>query len=138
MAKSSAQAARTSGLALMLLFTTAAIELLVVAFASMGFDEVADASPFGRPGTTAAVVLIEVTALVATVVAWRGGVGAVRGVSATGTFIAVGIVAMMALFFLIAGGTPIILAILLAHAAFSIAMIGRAVLRRSTPIRTGR
>jgi choline-glycine betaine transporter len=134
--RSSAGVTRTSGLALALLVVTAVIELLVVAFASAGFEEVSDASAFGPPGTTVAAGVIAVVALLATVVAWRGVTGVVRGITATVVFAAAGIIAVMALFFLIAGGTPIILAVLLAHAAFSVAMIGRAVLR-SAPTGTG-
>jgi choline-glycine betaine transporter len=112
-----------------LLVVTAVVELLVVALASAGFDEVSDAAAFGRPGTTVAAVVIAVVALLATVLAWRGVTGVVRGVTATVVFVVDGIVALMALIFLIAGGTPIIFAVLLAHAAFSVALIGRAVLR---------
>ena len=41
----------------MLLAVTALIELFVVAFASAGFGEVADASPFGRVGTQIAAIV---------------------------------------------------------------------------------
>lgn len=124
------RASRTNGFALGLLLTTALIELLVVAFASAGFDEVADASPFGRPGTAVVSAAIAVVALVGVAFAWRGGAGTPRLITAVLVFIAVGIVALMALFFIIAGGPPIILAVLLALTAVSIAMIGRAVLQQ--------
>jgi MFS-type transporter involved in bile tolerance (Atg22 family) len=114
---------------LVLLFVTALIELFVVAFASAGFDEVADASPFGHPGTTVAGLAITVIALVGALAAWRGRTGPLRTIVAVAVFTSVGVVAVMALFFVVAGGTPIILAVLLALAAVEIAMIGRAVLQ---------
>jgi hypothetical protein len=76
-----------------------------------------------------AATAIAVIALVGTVVAWRGATGMAGGITATVVFGAVGITATMALYFLISGGAPVILAVLLAHTAFSVAMIGRAVLR---------
>jgi hypothetical protein len=119
---------RTSGFALALLFVTAVIELFVVAFASAGFDEVADASPFGRPGTAIVAVVVAVVALIGTVVAWRGAAPAIRTVTAILVSVGVGIVALMAFFFVVAGGTPIIFAILLALTAISMGMIGRALM----------
>lgn len=127
---------RTSGFALGLLVVTAVIQLSVVAVASAGFDEVAGASPFGRPGTAVAAGVIAVVTLVGAVVAWRGGVGAVRAITAIVVFIAVGIIAMMALSFLVAGGITIGFALLLVLTAVSMAMIGRAVLQ--SPSRSGR
>ncbi len=124
-----AETSRTSGFALALLFATGLIELIVVGFAGMGFDEVADASPFGRTGTVIAVAVIAVVSLAGVVVALRGAHATARMVTAVVLFVAVGVVAVMALFFLIAGGAPIIFAILLVLTAVSIGMIGRAVLQ---------
>ncbi|WP_250000238.1 hypothetical protein [Actinoplanes sp. M2I2] len=112
-----------------LLLTTVMIELFVVGFASVGFEEVADASPFGRPGTAIASAVIAGVALLGTAVAWRGSHGVVRTLAALAVFVAVGVVAMMAVFFIAAGGTPIILAVLLVLVAVSMGMIGRAVLQ---------
>lgn len=134
--RSSAEVSRTSGFALVLLFATAVIELFAVAMASAGFDEVAKGSPFGRSGTIVVVTVVAAVACIGTILAWSGVSGLLRGLTATAVFVAVGIVAVMVLFFLIARGTPIILGVLLAHAAFSLGMIGRAVLR-SAPTRTG-
>lgn len=127
---------RTSGFALVLLFAISLVQLAGVAVASAGFDEVADASPFGRPGTAVACAVIAVVALVGVVVAWRATAGTARMVTAIAVFIAVGIVALMAFYFVIAGGSTVIMAIVLALAALLIGLIGRAVLqspRRSEP-----
>lgn len=128
------KASRTSGFALVLLFVVALIQLVGVAIASAGFDEVADASPFGRPGTAAACAVIAVVALIGVVVAWRAVAGTVRVVTAVAVFIAAGIVALLAVYFVVAGEPTIIMAIVLALAALMIAMIGRAVLQ--TPSRS--
>lgn len=135
--RSATGVSRTGGFALVLLFATAAIELLVVAIATAGFDEVAEASPFGRPATIVVAAVAAGIACVGAILAWLGVSGALRTITAVLVFVAVGVIAVMVLFFVIAGGTPIILGVLLAHAAFSLAMIGRAVLR-SAPARTGR
>lgn len=132
MAKSSAGVVRTGGFALTLLSAAVVIELGVVAIAGVGFDEVSRASPFGRPGTTVAAIIIVAVALIGAVVAWRGAVDPFRGITAALVLAAGGVLAVMALSFLIAGGTPIIFAVLLAHATFSVAMIGRAVLQSTS------
>lgn len=129
MTRSSTGAARTSGLALALLCTTAVIELLALGIAATGFDEVADASPFGERGTVAAALILAVTALVGAVCAWREVSGALRIAVVVLVFAGVGILALMTFFFLIAGGASIIFAVLMAHATFSLALIGRAVLQ---------
>jgi hypothetical protein len=134
--KSASVTSRTSGFALGLLVVTAVIQLFVVAVASVGFDEVAGASPFGRPGTAIAAGVIAVVTLVGAVVAWRGGVGVVRVITAMVVFISVGMIAMMAMSFVVAGGTTLAFAILLILAAVSLGMIGRAVLQ--SPSGSGR
>jgi hypothetical protein len=123
------RASRTSGFALVLLFVTAVIPLVGVAIASSGFDEVADASPFGRPGTAVACAVIAVVALIGVAVAWRAKAGTARVVTAGSVFIAVGIVALMAVYFVVAGGSTFIMAVLMVLAAVMIGMIGRAVLQ---------
>ena len=128
MAKSSTGAVRASGLALTLQCATALIELMVVAIAAAGFDEVADASPLGRQGTIVAAVALCVVTLIGAGAAWRGVSGALRTTVAILVFVGVGIIALMAFFFLIAGGVPIVFAVLLTHAALSVALIGRTVL----------
>jgi hypothetical protein len=50
-------------------------------------------------------------------------------VTAIAVFTAVGIVALMAFYFVIAGGSTVIMAIVLALAALLIGLIGRAVLQ---------
>ena len=120
---------RTSGFALVLLFVVALIQLVGVAIASAGSDEVADASPFGRPGTAVACAVIAVVALIGVTVAWRPGTRGARVITAISVFVAVGIVALMALYFMLAGGPTFIFAILLILAAIMIGMIGRAVLQ---------
>jgi choline-glycine betaine transporter len=129
MVKSAPKTSRTSGFALTLLLVTALIPLFAVAFASAGFDEVADASPFGHPGTTVVTVVIALVTVIGTLAAWRGATGGIRAAAAIAVFVAGGIVVMMALFFVVAGGTPIIFAILLLLAAVSTGMIGRAILQ---------
>jgi hypothetical protein len=135
--RSAAGASRTSGFALVLLVATAVIELLVVAIASAGFDEVADASPFGNSATIVVTAVAAGVTCIGAILAWQGVSGALCGITATLVFATVGIIGFMVGYFLIAGGTPIILGVLLAHAGFSLAMIGRAVLRPETA-RTGR
>ena len=120
---------RTSGFALVLLFVVALIQLVGVAIASAGFDEVADASPFGRPGTTVACVVIAVVALIGVAVAWRAATWRTRVITAISVFLAAGITALMALYLMLAGGPTFIFAILLVLAAIMIGMIGRAVLQ---------
>lgn len=127
--RASAEASRTGGFALVMLCTTAVIELLVIGFASAGFDEVADASPFGRPGTAIVFAVFAVVTLIATVVAWRGGVGAVRVITVSVLSIAVAIVVAMAMLFVTAGGITVGFAILLLLAAISMGMIARALLQ---------
>ncbi|MCY1144064.1 hypothetical protein OWR29_39225 [Actinoplanes sp. Pm04-4] len=129
MGKPTSGTSRISGFAVALLLVTALIELFVVALASAGFDEVAQASPFGRPGTATVAAAVAVVAAAGAFVAWRGASTAVRVSVVTAVFAAVGVVALMALFFVVAGGSPIILAVLLALTAVSVAMIGRAVLQ---------
>jgi len=129
MVRSSAGVSRTSGFALALFCTTAVVEMLAVAVAGAWFDDVADASPFGRAGTIVVAAIASGIACVGTILAWRGSSGALRGITATLVFVVVGIVLLMVLYFLIAGGTPIILALWLAHAAFSLGMIGRVALQ---------
>jgi hypothetical protein len=128
------KASRTSGFALVLLFVVALIQLVGVAIASAGFDEVADASPFGRPGTAVACAVIAVVAFIGVVVAWRAVAGTVRVVTAAVVYVAVGVLALMALYFVIAGQSTIIMAIVVVLAALMVGMIGRAVLQ--TPSRS--
>lgn len=122
-------ASGTSGFALVLLWVITVIELVAVAFASAGFDEITDASPFGWPGTAIVAAVIAVVASGGAVVAWRGAAPAVRTFAAVAAFIAVGIVVLMALSFVAAGGTATGFAILLVLAAVMLGMIGRAVLQ---------
>ncbi|MFI7543796.1 hypothetical protein [Actinoplanes sp. NPDC049599] len=129
MVKLASGRSRTSGFALLLLWVITVVELVVVAFASAGFDEVADASPFGWPGTAVVTAVIAVVASGGAVVAWRGAGAAVRNVAAVVVFIAVGIVGLMALSLMVAGGTAAGFAILLVLTAVTIGMIGRAVLQ---------
>ena len=56
MVKPASKTSRTGGFALGLLLVTAVIPLVGVAVAGVGFDEIAGASSFGRPGTVIAAV----------------------------------------------------------------------------------
>jgi len=133
MVRSSANVSRTSGFNLVLLCTAVVIELSVVVALAMASDEVAEAAPFGRSGTVVLSVAGAVIAVVGAVVGWRGAGGAVRNVTAALVLVAVVIIAVMVMFFVIGGGVTIGLAVLLAHATFSVAMIGRAVLQSAPP-----
>jgi hypothetical protein len=121
---------------LVLLAVTTLIELFVVAFATAGFEEVADASPFGRRGTLIAAGLIAAVTVAGVLVAGRSGSALLRVITAVVVFLALGIVVVMALFFLLAGGTSIILVVLLGHTAVSIGLVGRAVLQSDPGLRT--
>lgn len=129
MVKSSTKVSRTSGFNLFLLSTAAVVELLLVAALAVVSDEIADAAPFGRVGTVVLGVVGAVIAVVGAVMGQRGSGGAVRAITATLVFVAVGLIAVMVVFFVVGGGVTIGLAVLLAHATFSVAMIGRAVLQ---------
>jgi magnesium-transporting ATPase (P-type) len=115
--------------ALVLQFVVALIQLVGVAVASAGFDEVADASPFGRPGTAVACVVIAVVALGGVVVAWRPAAGTARIITAISVFVAVGISAVIALYLVVAGGPTSIFAMLPFLAAIMVGLIGWAVLQ---------
>jgi hypothetical protein len=128
-ARSAVKASRTSGFALGLFLVTALIPLFVVAFAAAGFDEVADASPFGWPGTAIVLAVVAVVTLAGAVVAWRGSGGVVRSLTAIGAFVMVAVVVLMAGYFVVAGGLAMGFAILLLLAAVEIALIGNAVLQ---------
>ncbi|WP_158277832.1 hypothetical protein [Pseudosporangium ferrugineum] len=105
------------------------MELLVVAVASIGFDEVADASPFGRTGTALLAVASTVVACVGAVVGWRGASRALQVTTAAALCIAAGLIALTAMVLAINGGNTIIFAFLLAPAALFLALICRAVLQ---------
>ncbi|BCJ44841.1 hypothetical protein GCM10010168_16540 [Actinoplanes ianthinogenes] len=127
----------TSGLALLLFGLPAVVEPLVVGVAATGFDEIADASPFGAQGTFAIGVVAAVFSAIGTVMAWRGVDGLIRLIMAILLAIFAGLIAAMALALLFAGGVTLIFAVLLLHAAFSIVMITQALLR-SKPSSEGR
>jgi len=104
-AKPSAGTARSNGFVLALLCTTAVIELATVAVAAAWVDEVAEASPFGRQGTTLVASVLAVLVIVTAVVAWSGAAGAFRVVAGILAAASAGIAAMLALFFLFEGST---------------------------------
>ncbi|WP_189082062.1 hypothetical protein [Mangrovihabitans endophyticus] len=108
---------------------TAVIPLASVAVASAGFDQVADASPVGRPGTVLACAVLAVVALAGTVLAWRGTVGSTRTIAAAVLFLAAAVAAALTVFLLIAAGSALGAASLTALATVSLAMIGRALLQ---------
>ena len=142
MAKSAAGSGWSSGTALLLWLVSAGIELAIVLSAGAGFDEVADASPYGRPGTVVVIAAVLAVALVGTVLAWRAAAGAWRVPVACGLFVAAGLLLALAIGFL-AGGLPAaVLAILPLLAAVQIVLIGAAVLRsagrRPSPASGGR
>lgn len=128
MVKLASGASRTSGFALVLLWVVTVIELFVVAFASAGSEEVAEASPFGWPGTGVVAGVIAVVTTAGAVVAWRGADAGIRAVAGLAVFVGVGIVGLMALAFSLAGGSAAGFAILLVLTTVTSGMIGRAVL----------
>jgi hypothetical protein len=129
MVRAATAVSRTSGFALVLLSTATVIELAVVAALATASDEVARAVPFGRSGTVTLCVAGAVVAVVGAIAGWRGATGGARAVTAALVFVAAGLIAVLAVFFVIGGGLTLGLAILVAHATVSVAMIGRAVLR---------
>ena len=131
MAKSAAGSGWNSGTALLLWLVSAGVELVIVLFAGAGFDEVADASPYGRAGTVVVIVAILAVALAGTVLAWRGAAGAWRVLVGCVLFVAAGLLLAMAIGFLTAGLPAAVLAVLLLLAAVQIVLIGAAVLRSS-------
>jgi hypothetical protein len=128
---------RTDGFVLVLWCLAAVIELGGLALASVVLNEVADASPFGSPATAVVAVAGVVIACVGGIVSWRGAGGVLRRVTATMVFAVVGLTGLMVVFFVLAGGPSITMAVVLAHAMFSVAMIGRAVLRSAPTGRRG-
>lgn len=138
MVRSATGTSRASGFTLALLIVTAVIPLAGVALASLMFDEVSQASPFGQLGTLVAAFVIMAVAIVGTVVAWRGADGVARKIAATGLFCVAGITTVMAVFFLVAGGITIGFACALFPATVSVTLIGQAVLRSGSSGRQGR
>lgn len=125
------------GLALFLFTVPAVLEPGVTALATLGFPEVAEASPFGCAGTVAVCLAAAGLAVAGAVLALRGVGGALRSTLAVLLGAAAGLVAVMAFYFLFAGSVVLVFAMLLIHATFSLAMIARAV-ARSTPTSTSR
>ncbi|MBG0569111.1 hypothetical protein [Actinoplanes aureus] len=137
MARRTGREARASGFVLSLWCAIVVIELIVTAFAATGFDEVADASPFGRAGTIVVSLAIAAVACVGAVCAWRGAPGPLRVLVAVLLFLGTGLLVLIALFFVIAADVTVILGFLLVPAAVFVGLIGAAV-SRSMPSRVGR
>ena len=131
MAGSSVNAGGSHRTGLLLWLFPPLFELPVVLVMCSGFDEVAREAVLGTPGTQLALAAVLVVVAVGAVVAWRGAVGSARVVTAALLFVAAGVTGALLIGFL-TGGAYVIIAVLLAHSAVSLAMIGRAVLR-ATP-----
>ncbi|SDT80895.1 hypothetical protein [Actinoplanes derwentensis] len=129
MPRESVKPGRAGGLGLFLLAVPAVVEPAVTALAVAMFPEIADASLLGGAGTIAVGVAAAVLAAVGAALALRGTRGLAASIIAVLLSVAGGLVALVAFSLLFAGGALIIFAILLLHAAFSIAMIVRAVTR---------
>jgi hypothetical protein len=130
--RDSVKSGRGSGLALFVFAVPAVMESGVVAFVALGLPEAAEASPFGRGGTFAVCVVAAVLSVVGAVLAWRGVGRSLGSVLALLLGVAAGLVALIAFVFLFSGSVVLVLAVLLIHAAFSIAMIARAVARATS------
>ncbi|MEV0902377.1 hypothetical protein [Actinoplanes sp. NPDC049802] len=124
---------RMSGFALTLNALFAVIEFGVVAMAAAGFEEVADAAPFGRTGTIALCGVSAVITCAGAVLAWRGVSGPVGALTGILLAASIGLTALLALSLVTAGGAMIILVVPLAHAVFSMATIVWAI-RRAVPM----
>src|SRR5690349_312803 len=110
-----------------MLVVPAVIEPVVTGVAATGFEEIADASPLGAHGTFAVGGAAAVVSVVGAIFALRGVDGLLRSCVAVLLGVFAGIIAVVAFILLLAGGMPILFAILLLHATFSIGMIARAV-----------
>lgn len=121
------------GLGLFLFAAPAVVEPAVTALAAVMFPEVAEASPVGRAGTVILGVAAAVLSVASVVLALRRARGPVVTIVAVLLSVAGGLLALTAFFFLLQGGALLVLAVLLLHAAFSVAMIVRAV-TRSRPV----
>jgi hypothetical protein len=126
--RSSANTARASRTALLLWFVPPFFELPAVMLLSTVFDEVAREAIYGSPGTAVVLAAVLIVVVVGTVLAWVGVRGATSTVAAAALFVSAGLTGALLLGFL-TRGAYLILAVLLAHSAVSIALIGRAVLR---------
>lgn len=133
MPKESAGPEHVGGLALFLFAAPAVVEPGLLALAAGTFPEVADASPLGRLGTIGLAVAAAVLSAAGAGLALRDSNSRRASAIAILLGVAGGLLALIACVFLFEGGALLILAILLLHAVFSIAMIIRAV-TRSRPV----
>ncbi|MBU2664800.1 hypothetical protein KOI35_14960 [Actinoplanes bogorensis] len=122
---------RTDGFSLVIILLTLLIMLFGLVIGALWFDEVADASPFGRAGTVVVAVVMAVIAVASTIVAARGMVAA-RRVASVACFAAAVVALVLALFILLSGGIAISLGFLLGYATLAFGLIGNAVLRNTT------
>lgn len=95
----------------------------------MASDEVADAAPFGRPGTAVLGIGGSMIVVAGAVLGRHGTTGTTRAFTAPLLFVVTGLIAVMVMYFAVGGAVTLVLAVLMAHATFSVAMIGRAVLQ---------
>ena len=104
------------------------LELPVVAALYTGVPEVAREAVFGVPASLIAILLAWTAAVGGFVAAARGTSGLTQAATGGALSIAAGVVAAMGAGFLTDGSFPV-LGVLMAHAAFSLAMLARATLR---------
>lgn len=132
MPRGAVKSGHEGGLTLFMFTVPAVLEPGVAALATLGFPEVAEASPFGREGAVLVCLVSAGLAVAGAVLVLRGAGGALKSSLAVLLAAAAGLVALMAFYFLFAGSVVLAFAILLIHATFSLAMIARTV-ARSTP-----
>lgn len=129
MAERSAGHRRSSRTAIILWLVPPLFELPVVLMLAAGFPEVAEKALFGSPGTEFVLGAALVTLVAGAAVAWLSvAPPALRAVVGGASFVVVGLVIALLVGFL-TSGAGVIVAVLLAHSALSIAMIGGAVVR---------
>lgn len=105
-------------------------ELPVAVALCSGVPEVADQAAFGSPATQVVLLLALAAALGGFVAILRGTAGVAQAAIGGALAMAAGAVAAVGAGFL-AGGVFRVPGLLLAHSAFSIAMLARATLRRT-------
>jgi len=107
------------------------LELPVVAALYAGVPQVAREAVFGVPASLLAILFACAAAVAGFVAAARGGAGLAQAATAGALSIAAGVVAALGAGFLVDRSFPV-LGVLMAHAAFSLAMLARATLRAGT------
>jgi hypothetical protein len=97
-----------------------------------GLPDLVEGVGLGSPATEVTVCAVLLVTVVGAVLAWHGATGATRLIAAAALFVASGLTGALGLSFF-TGGALAVFGILMLHAAVSIALIGRAVLRSYPP-----